>query len=374
MATTRIEGVRLAGIASAVPSSVLTTEDTTRAFGEEDSRRILKNTGVRTRRVTKNGMCASDLCVPAAERLLTGLGWARDSVDLLVLVTQGPDYALPSTSCVLQHRLGLSTDCAAFDVNLGCSGYVYGVSIAAGMMGRGIRRALLMAGDMSSRSAAPLDRSVWPLFGDAASVTALEADAGAAPMHFVLGTDGRGAPHLILPAGGARYRRTADSGVRTLRSDGNVRSDEDVYMNGLEVLTFTLNAVPPLLRAIRAESGWSNDDVDHFVFHQASVFMLKTLARSAALPMSKFVIGMEEYGNASSASIPLAICDKLREALSGAPKKLVLAGYGVGWSWGAVALSAGAMCIPEVIVVPDEKPAEPLGPLPAPEPAADGPG
>ena len=369
MATTRIQGVRIAGIASAVPSSVMTLDDDIRAFGEDDSRRIFKNTGVRVRHVTKAGMCTSDLCVPAAERLLRDLAWPRNSIDLLVLVTQGSDYPLPATACLLQHRLGLSSGCAAFDVNLGCSGYVYGLSVAASfLMGGGFRRALLMVGDMSSCSAAPQDRSVSPLFGDGAAVTALEADASAPPMVFVLGTDGSGAPHLILPVGGSRRRRSPGSNERTLRSDGNIRSDEDVYMNGLEVLTFTLNNVPPLIKAIHEASGWSNDDVDHFVFHQASVFMLKTLARSVGLPMSKFVVGMEDYGNTSSASIPLAICAKLREGLEGHSKKLILAGYGVGWSWGAVALTAGPMHVTEVLVVPDEAPAEPFGPPPISRP------
>ncbi len=371
MAEARIRGVRIAGIVSAVPSSVLTLDDDVKAFGEDDGRRIFKNTGVRTRRVTKTGMCASDLLVPAAERLLADLGWAKESVDALIVVTQGPDYALPATACVIQHRLGLSTACAAFDMNQGCSGYVYGLWVLTHLFaGGGVKRALLLAGDMSSRSASPLDRAVSPLFGDGGAATALEADPAAPPMDFVLGTNGAGAPHLILPAGGSRRRHSPDTCVRSLRPDGNTRSDEDVYMNGLEVLTFTLNNVPPLIRAIKEKAGWSNDDVDYFVFHQASTFMLKTLARSCALPMSKFVIGMENVGNLSSASIPAAISDKLRDKLTGAPHRLVLAGYGVGWSWGAVALSVGPIVAPEILVVPDGQPDLPLGP---PPPPVDGP-
>lgn len=376
MAEARVHGVRIAGIVTAVPSSVLTLDDDITAFGEDDSRRIFKNTGVRTRRVTKTGMCASDVCVPAAERLLSDLGWAKESVDALIVVTQGPDYALPATACIVQHRLGLSTGCAAFDMNQGCSGYVYGLWVLAHLFaGGGIKRALLLVGDMSSRSASPQDRSVSPLFGDGGAATALEADANAPPMDFVLGTNGVGAPHLILPAGGSRRRHSPETVVRSLRPDGNIRSDEDVYMNGLEVLTFTLNSVPPLIRAIKQKSGWSNEDVDFFVFHQASTFMLKTLARSCALPMNKFVIGMEHFGNLSSASIPAAISDKLREKLTAGPQRLVLAGYGVGWSWGAVALTVGPIMAPEVLIVPDKPPDLPLGPPPPPvdEPQGSGP-
>lgn len=373
MITARLSGIGLAGIVSAVPDSILTAVDDAKTFGDKDMRRILNNTGVKQRHLTRSGLCASDLMLPAAERLLGDLGWEKGSISALVVVTQGPDYFLPATACVLQHRLGLPTSVAAFDLNLGCSGFVYGLWAVASLMSGGLKRALLCAGDTSTRSASPLDRSVWPLFGDGASVAALEADPGAGPMTFVLGTDGRGAPHLILPVGGFRRRpRFPDTGERRKGEDGNVRSAEDVHMNGLEVLTFTLNTIPVLIPSILEASGWSIMDVDHFVFHQASTFILRTITAACKLPPSKVVIGMENWGNTSSASIPFAMCDKLRVELEGGSKRLLLAGFGVGWSWAGVALTAGPLVMPEVLVVPDRPPEHPLGPPADPEPGENG--
>jgi 3-oxoacyl-[acyl-carrier-protein] synthase-3 len=361
MATTRIEGVRLAGIAAAVPDSIVTLEDDARVFGAEDARRIFKNTGVKSRHVTRNGMCTSDFCLAAATRLLDDLGWERDSVDALVFVTQGPDYFAPASACVLQRRLGLGTGCAAFDVNLGCSGYVYGLWLVSSLFsGGGFRRALLLVGDTASRTSSPMDRAVVPLFGDAGAATALEADASSPPMHFILGTDGRGAPHLILPAGAFRKPHSEETARMCTAADGNIRSEEHTYMNGAEVFTFTLTHVPSLIKDIKSAAGWTNDDVDGFVFHQASTFMLKNLARASGLPSEKMVIGMEQYGNTSSASIPLAICDQLRASVTGERRRLVLAGYGIGWSWGAAAVNVGPIVVPPVIVVPDVAPVDPF--------------
>jgi 3-oxoacyl-[acyl-carrier-protein] synthase-3 len=298
--------------------------------------------------------------VPATERLMGDLGWDPATVEALVVVTQGPDFALPATACILQERLGLADSVAAFDVNLGCSGYVYGLWIVAGLMGTGLKRALLCVGDMSTRSISPDDRTVWPLFGDAASVTALEADAAAPPMGFTLGTDGTGAPHLILPTG-ARRPATPASFERTSRPDGNLRSDVDLYMNGLEVVSFTLLRVPAMIRAAREKVGWGPEDVDAYVLHQASSFVLKALGRAAGIPRSRLVVGLEDRGNTSSASIPLAMSDKLREALGGGPRKLLLAGFGVGWSFAAATVEAGPLLMPEVLVVPDRPPDLPPG-------------
>lgn len=362
MAKTRIEGVRIAGIAAAVPDAELTGADDVRVFGEEDARRIFKNTGVKRRRVTKNGLCTSDLCLAAAERLLSELSWSRDTIDAVVFVSQSPDYVCPATACVLQHRLGLSTGCVAFDVNLGCSGYVYGLFLLGSFFrGGGFRRALLLVGDTSSRTSAPLDRSVSPLFGDAGAATALELDPDAPAMDFVLGTDGAGAQHLIMPAGGFRSPHGPATVEVTEREGGNRRSDEHTYMNGAEVFTFTLRSIPPLIRETLAARGWHTNDVDAFVFHQASTFMLKNLQRACALPTERFVVGLEEYGNTSSASIPLAIVDRLRGRLTTHSERLLLAGYGIGWSWAAAAVEIGPCVIPEVVVVPDIAPADPLG-------------
>jgi 3-oxoacyl-[acyl-carrier-protein] synthase-3 len=355
MPATTVHGVAIRGIASAVPDSVTNLDDDAAQFGESDAKRVFKNTGVRQRHVTKNGMCASDLCEPAAKELMKELGWDPGSIDILVLVTQTADYFSPATACVMQKHLGLGTRCAAFDVNLGCSGWVYGMWMVSTLLAGGAgKRALVLAGDVVSRSMSKSDRSVAPLFGDAGAATALELDASAPVMHYVLGTDGAGAHHLMVPAGGYRVRANDANAVVETKPDGNARSMQDTHMNGAEVFTFTLKAVPALVKEVMARAGWSHDDVDFHVFHQASTFMLKTLGRSCGIPTEKFIIAIESYGNTSSVSIPLAICDRLREPLAAEPKKLVLAGFGVGWSWGALAVAAGPMRVLPVLVVPDK--------------------
>ena len=354
MATTRIPNVRLAGVASAVPDTVVTAADDATRFGEEEMRRLVKNTGVRRRHVALN-ILASDLCELAAARLMDDLGWARDSVDALVFVTQSPDYPTPATACLLQDRLGLPTTVAAFDVNLGCSAYTYGLMVAGSLLASGaMKRALLLVGDVSSRLASPHDRAVYPLFGDAGSATALEFDPAAADAHFLMGTDGRGGRHLHNRHGGWRHRFHPGSWEVRAGADGTARHEEHTYMNGAEVLTFALGNLPPLFPQLRALAGWGEADVDAYVFHQASEFMLKNIARSARLPADKVVMALDGYGNASGASIPLAMNAAMRERLSGpTPQRLVLTGFGVGWSWCTAAVTCSGVVLPEVLVVPD---------------------
>lgn len=351
MATARVSGVRIAGLSSAVPELSRSIEDDILTFGRSEIEKIGKSTGIKRRQVAKS-LCASDLCAAAAEKLLAEAGWERDTIEALVLVTQTPDYALPATSCVLHGRLGLSKACAAFDVNLGCSGYVYGLWLASQIVASGAaRRALLLVGDTLSRNVSPQDRSVCVLFGDAGTATLLEAAPDAPPMTFVLGTDGTGYDHLIVPAGGSRRPRDETSATRTQRPDGNVRSDEDVFMAGAEVFTFTLREVPPLVRSMLSASGWKQDDVDAFVFHQANEFMVRYLAKSLRLDAERVVVAVQDRGNTSGASIPLAMNDALRSRLSAGAMNLGLVGFGVGFSWAAAAVTAGPIVLPEVVSV-----------------------
>lgn len=353
MATVTLRGVRIAGLCSAAPEKTCSTEDDARVFGRHEIEKIVKSTGIRSRPVTDT-LCASDLCAAAAEALLAEGGWPRDTIDALVMVTQTPDYRLPATSCVLHGRLDLAKSCATFDVNLGCSGYVYGLWLAAQIVASGsARRVLLLVGDTVSRAVSPSDRSVAVLFGDAGTATLLEADRDAPPMTFVLGTDGTGYRHLIVPAGGSRQPSGPDSGRRIQRPDGNVRSDEDLFMAGAEVFTFTLREVPPLVRSLLAASGWTDKDVDAFVFHQANEFMVRYLAKSLRLSPDRVVVAMEERGNTSGASIPLAMNDALRSRLRLETMKLALVGFGVGLSWAAAAVTTDRLVVPEVVRVPE---------------------
>ncbi|MBK5294523.1 MAG: ketoacyl-ACP synthase III [Acidobacteriia bacterium] len=345
-----VAGVRIAGIASAVPSQREAVADAGRLFGAEEVERIQQSSGVQYRHIAPESICASDLCQAAAERLLEELGWPRESIGVLIFVSQTPDYVLPATSCALQARLGLAKDCAAFDVNLACSGYIYGLWMAALTVASG-RRALLLVGDTTSRFVSTQDRTTALLFGDAGTATTLEPDSAAPPMHFELGTDGSGERNLIVPAGGFRLRHSEATAVRTEGGGGNLRSKEDLFMDGGEIFAFTLTCIPKLIRTILERTGWTADDVGHFVFHQSNRFILQHLSKRMKLPPEKVVLALENYGNTGSASIPLAITTHLRETVAAGSRRLILAGYGAGYSWGAAGVEVGPICVPEVVLV-----------------------
>lgn len=348
MAASSVRNVRIAGIAGVVPGPSRAVEENA-AIPEKELSKISASTGVKRRHLVEENACTSDLCFAAAESLLEDTGWLRDSVDVLIFVSQTPDYILPATACALHGRLGLPTGCAAFDVNLGCSGYVYGLWLAANLLNGGASRVLLLAGDTISRIVSPLDRSVAYLFGDAGTATALEYQPGAPPMHFELGTAGVAKDHLIVPAGGFRTQSVPQTALRFEREGGNIRSEQDLAMNGGEIFAFTLNVVPEMCRAVLKQAGWSLESIDFFVMHQANQFMLRHLRRQMHISEEKFVVALENYGNTSSASIPLAMNDALGQRLRTCPARLLLAGFGVGFSWAAVAADCGPMVIPAII-------------------------
>jgi len=358
MAVLQVENVRIAGLASAVPDAVQGVDDIARRFGADEAAKLTSAIGVTNRRVAPEGLCASDLCCSAAERLLNDLGWERESIRAVIFVSQTPDYVSPATACTLQSRLGLSRSCAAFDINLGCSGYVYGLAVAAQFV-RGVAtaedgsgRVLLLVGDTITRLVGEQDRSTVPLFGDAGSATALEFSSDADPLIFTLGTDGNGRDHLIVPVGGFRHPRTATSGTARLREDGNPRSDENIAMNGAEVFMFTLCEVPQMVKDTLAAARWTLNDVQGVVMHQANLFMLNHLRKRLKIPQDRFVLAMEDYGNTSCVSIPLAITHTWAANEPEARRKLLLAGFGVGWSWGCAAVVVERMVLPELVVVP----------------------
>jgi 3-oxoacyl-[acyl-carrier-protein] synthase-3 len=352
-----VRGVRLAGAAGAVPEAVRVPADEAPFFPSDNIAKLAQSTGVMERHIAIR-LCASDLGEAAARRVLEALNWKPDTIDLLIFVTQTPDHRLPANACLLQARLGLSDSCMAFDVSLGCSGFVYGLGQAASIlasMGAG-RRALLVVGDTISRLVSPQDKSTVFLFGDGASAVALEGDAGATAMHFTFGTDGRGGSHLVVPAGGLRRPGGPETAQRRVREGGNQRSDEDLYMNGAEVFAFTLRAVPGLIQHTLGSANWTNDAVDFFLFHQANAMMLKHLGKKLGVPDAKMPLSLDKLGNTSGASIPLTMSLRLRNELTGAPRRLLMVGFGVGFSWGAVAVEGGGMAMPDIVLVGEPQP------------------
>jgi len=354
MASSGITGSRIAGMAASVPAAIVGFEENARLVGDQGARRVSQSTGIMQRRVASPDTTAADLCQDAAERLMTSLAWTKDTIDALIFVTQTPDYPVPATACCLQARLGLGKACAAFDVNLGCSGYVYGLWLAMALAAPGhLRRILVLTGDALSSCISSEDRSVAMLFGDAGTATAIEADASAQAVSFELGTDGSGYEHLIIPAGAARLRGSSETCVVHERENGNYRSDEQLFMDGAEIFAFALREVPQLIKTTLAAHGWDRDVPDAYVLHQANQLLLRHIAKKCGIPADKLPLSLHQYGNTSCASIPITICQCLGGAIRERSLRLMLAGFGAGLSWAAAALTCGpAVVLEPVVYVP----------------------
>lgn len=345
-----------------MPSARRSVADEAQLTGKplDELQRLADSIGVQERRIS-DVLCTSDLCTAAAATLLKDSATDPNEIEALVFVSQTPDYPLPATACLIQSRLGLPTACLAFDVGLGCSGFVYGLAILTGLMQSGsIRKALLLCGDTTAtygdRSARHGTQSEIPnrmLFGDAGSAALLMRDTDAGPTHFVLGTDGRGGCHLNQKVGASRRPPTPANLERTVNAEGVFRSDADLYINGPEIFNFTLREVTPLVTQTLAAAGWTLDTVDAAVMHQANTFMLRHLGKRLKLPEEKLVIEMARWGNTSSASIPLAMVCSLGERLRRGPMNLLLCGFGVGYSWAGAALRADKLTVSELVEVPD---------------------
>ena len=350
MAIFSVPGVSIRGIASAVPATIYDNHEY-EYIAEKDRELFIKTVGVEKRRIAKKGIATSDLCEAAARQLIDRLGWDPADIELLVFISQSRDYLIPATAGILQDKLGLPKSCIAYDVSLGCSGYVYGLSIIGSQMATGqIKKGLLMVGDVSSQTTSYQDKSTYPLFGDGGTVTALEYDPPAAKMTFNLQTDGKGYKAIIIPDGGIRNLVTAErSFLEEKISEGIIRNRLHIALDGMEVFQFSLREVPPNIRSLMQDAGKSMEEVDFFVLHQANRLMNESIRKKLLIPAEKCPYSMGEYGNTSSASIPLTINHAIREQMEKGRVKLVLAGFGVGLSWGSVYLETDKIVCPEII-------------------------
>lgn len=341
-----ILGARIAGVVSCVPRQRVDNTAFVERFGQSAVNEVTKMVGVQTRHHVLPGQTTRDLCRAAGERLLVGLGWAPESVDAILFVSQSPDFRLPATACALHADWGAPAACIAFDINLGCSGYPYGLWLAHTMVQSGAaRRVLLAVGDTSSRMVDPNERGTAMLFGDAGCVTAIEydPDAPAAAAHFIMGSDGAGVRHLVVPQGCFRdHMQDADP-----RLEG--RDPTMLFMDGGQIFNFALRAVPPLLARTAALAQVALDDYDAVLLHQANLFMLKHLIKKSGLDAARFPINIDRYGNTSSASIPLLMTTDLAPALRGKSMRLAMLGFGVGYSWASASLSAGPLTVCETM-------------------------
>lgn len=336
MAQASMTGMAVRGIVGCIPPKEVFNETDYPWFEPAEIKKVTAMAGIKSRRVADPDTCTSDLCQAAAARLLARVGWDPSTVDGLILVTQTQDYVMPSTSCVLQHKLGLPETCAAFDVNLGCSAYVYGLWLANSLLlAKACRRILLLTGETPSKFVDPKDRTTALLFGDGGSATALEASEGTEPpAHYVMMTDGRGAGDLIVPGGMFRERFPED------------RTRNFVHMEGPRVFDFTRNRVPPLIKDLLALSGTRTDEYAYFIFHQANEYLIKFLAGRAGISMDKVPLSIGAFGNTGAASVPLTLAlAGPPPGTGGKPYRVMLLGFGVGLSWGGVSLQLPADCL-----------------------------
>lgn len=362
-----IKNTRIEAIRTAVPSEAVSIDDELEYYGgsPKKAQRAKSMIGTAKRRLAWPGQTASDLCFAAATNLLSAYPGISEKLDALVFVSQSPDYDLPATACALHGRLGLPASCGAFDVNQGCAGYVYGLWLAASMINSGCENILLLAGDVPYRPRPRNNRVMAPIFGDGGSATLLCHDPAASPLDFMIGADGRGYRHIIVPAGRGRFplsenfeeNRPLFEDVRD--AQGNPWRMIDTYMDGKEVFAFTLAVIPDLIRDFMQKTGAAPDAVDYFILHQANGQIVREVAEKAGLPLEKTPAdSFSSFGNLSSASIPAAICHLFGNASITA--RLLLCGFGVGLAWGCCLWQADKCNIKNVISVPKPDNAENL--------------
>jgi 3-oxoacyl-[acyl-carrier-protein] synthase III len=332
------EGVRLTGLAAAVPSTKVDNAELV-SLSEKQRAEIISQVGIRFRHVANDAITASDLCASAAQQLIQKLDWKSNEIGLLVFVSQTPDHLVPGSATQLQHRLGLPQHCLSIDVNQGCAGYVYGMSIVSGMMkAYGIRKALLLVGDTITKMVSRNDNSIWPIFADAGSATAFELDATASKMHFKLGSKGEDFQSIHVADGGFRNPISEESLIPNTISEGVIRQSNHLSMNGQAVFTFGLSTVASSIVEMLKEETLSASDFDYLVLHQANQLLNDSIVRKAGFVKNQAPSSLHNFGNTSCATIPVTLVSQLSEQLSTQKLKLLLSGFGVGLSWGNVIL------------------------------------
>ncbi|HRP54736.1 ketoacyl-ACP synthase III [Agriterribacter sp.] len=322
-----------------LPSGSLTNEQLSKAFPEWSVDKIMQKVGISTRRIAAKDEFTSDLAVAAAQRLFEEYNLRGDDIDYLILCTQSPDYFLPTTACLVHDRLKLSSAAGAIDINQGCSGFIYGISLARGLIAAGdVKNVLFITAETYSRFLHPDDKGNRSIFGDAAAAVLVSADpAGGKIGRVILGTDGGGAKNLIVKNGAVRFPKTD---VQTMREDedGNLFNDNYLYMNGTEIFNFTLESVPALVKDTLERNLLHQEDIDLYIFHQANKFMLDYLRKKIRIPQENFFMSMEHSGNTVSSTIPIAMKRALLEGKIKKVTKVQVAGFGVGYSWGGTVL------------------------------------
>lgn len=323
-----------------LPDKVLTNYELNNIYDDWDEKKAFLKLGIKERHISSENEFVSDMAVKAAIKLFEEYNINPVDIDFIMLCTQSPDYILPTTACILQDRLGIPTTCGAFDFNLGCSGFPYGLALARSVISDGLAtKVLLIMSETYSKHIHPMDKAIRPIFGDGASATLIKGECKSKKIgEFVLGTDGKGANNLIIHAGGMRNQRNDESARAVKDKFGNERSSVNIYMNGPEIYKFAINNIPGLIYDVLKKNDLQFEDIDLFVFHQASKYLLESLRDKLNIPNEKFYINLTNIGNTVSASIPIALKSASEEGKLKRGQKVMLAGFGVGYSWGGTVI------------------------------------
>jgi 3-oxoacyl-[acyl-carrier-protein] synthase-3 len=317
-----------------LPETIVNNHQLEQEFSGWNALKIEKKVGIRERHVVKEDETALDLAVQAAEKVFEN--YDRKTIDFVIFCTQSPDYFLPPNACILQDKLGLRTDIGAFDYNLACSGYIYGLAVSKGLIAAGIaHHILLITSETYSKYIHPMDQSNRTIFGDGASATIIESSEENTLLEFSLGTAGKGYDKLIVPCGGLRKRYVPNAEVHE-DPPGSFRTCNDLYMNGPEIFNFTIEAVPKVVNDVLLKNGLDIKEIDYVIFHQANQYILDYLRKKIKIPKEKFYLNLLYTGNTVSATIPIALKDCLSNNLVKKNDRILLVGFGVGYSWGGV--------------------------------------
>lgn len=355
----KFQGIGISAMAGAVPFHIIENLKYTEFFPQEQVNEVVEKVGVYERRFADAQTCSSDLCFAAAQKLFADNDIDRSEIDLLVFISQTQDYRMPATACTLQHRLGLSNSCIAFDINLGCSAFVYGMSVVYSMMQQsGLRKALILDGETRSKVYGPRDRRSAFIFGDGGVAALVERDEKFGETTLSLNSDGSRADLIMIKAGGYRHPSTPETlKERVVDEYGNMRSEEQGYMKGGDVFNFVIREIPRDLKKTLAESGKTVEDLDYIVFHQANNFINSYIAKKMKLDVTKIPHTIEKFGNTSSVSVPLTIVSELRGKLDG-EKTLMLSAFGVGMTWASAIASFVDTKISEIVEVCEGQPVD----------------
>ncbi len=359
MAYLKFNGVGITAMAAAVPTRVIENLKYTEFFPEDQVKEVVEKVGIYERRFADEQTCSSDLCFAAAQKLFQDNDIDREEIDLLVFISQTQDYRMPATSITLQHRLGLKNSCIAFDVNLGCSAFIYGISVVYSMMQTGtIRKALILDGETRSKVYGPRDRRSAFIFGDGGVAALVERNEKFGETVLSLNSDGSRADLIMIKAGGYRHMSTPETLKEHVVDEyGNMRSDEQGYMKGGDVFNFVIREIPKDIKRTLEFTGKTTDDMDYFVFHQANNFINSYIAKKMKLDVTKIPHTIEKYGNTSSVSVPLTIVSELKGKLDG-QKQLLLSAFGVGMTWATGIVSFADTKISDIVEVEKGQPVD----------------